>query len=154
MSVHLNLLPLICLFFTSGLNWRRSYHFNGVALFLVLIRNLNRCIYILPYRDENSQNQYRIYENDCQSIRNSLGFIINLLISDYNMILIDIWNSNFKYDNFLKGYCIYRSDTVMGHWLQDFCLQFSTQTLMLSIYFNTLNNRLSKIKRCIKDFRV
>jgi hypothetical protein len=83
-------------------------------------------------RDENDRKWYYLYENDCRSVGNLSGFIINLLISDYNIKLIVIWNSNFKYGNFLKRCCLYGNDTAARPWLWDFRLWFSSLLLTFS----------------------
>jgi hypothetical protein len=62
----------------------------------------------------NRQKRYRLYENDCRLVGNLPGFIINLLIGDYNIVLIDISNSNLKSVIFKIGNAFIKTIRLQG----------------------------------------
>jgi hypothetical protein len=64
------------------------------------LNDLSICRCNFPHCTCNKTRMICLYENDCSSVGNLLGFIINLFISDYNTILIHIRNSNFKCGDF------------------------------------------------------
>jgi hypothetical protein len=64
--------------------------------------------------------------NDCRSIGNLPGFVINLHIVDYNMMLTDIWNSNFKIRYFFGNDSLYGNGMVPRLWFRDFQFRFSS----------------------------
>jgi hypothetical protein len=60
------------------------------SFFMMIVPEYTYITYLDATRDENSRKRYCLYENDYRLVRNLPGFIISLLISDYNMMLTEI----------------------------------------------------------------
>jgi hypothetical protein len=62
----------------------------GPVFFMMIVPEYTYITYLDATRDENSWKRYYLYENDYRLVGILPGFIISLLINDYNMMLTEI----------------------------------------------------------------